>query len=61
MHELIADDHPLILAGIKHALETAEDFEAAAETNNFAQVLPLISQTQPDLALLDTRMPGMDG
>ena len=61
MRVLIADDHPLILAGIKHALETAEDFEVVAETNNGAQVLPLVSQTQPDLALLDMRMPGMDG
>jgi DNA-binding NarL/FixJ family response regulator len=61
MRVLIADDHPLILAGIRHALETAEDFEVVAETNNGAQVLPLVSQTQPDLALLDMRMPGMDG
>jgi DNA-binding NarL/FixJ family response regulator len=61
MRVLLADDHPLILAGIKHALETAEDFEVVAETNNGAQVLPLVSQTQPDLALLDMRMPGMDG
>ena len=61
MRVLIADDHPLILAGIKHALEDASDFEVVAETNNGAQVLPLVSQTQPDLALLDMRMPGMDG
>ena len=61
MRVLIADDHPLILAGIKHALEGANDFEVVAETNNGAQVLPLVSQTQPDLALLDMRMPGMDG
>ena len=61
MRVLIADDHPLILAGIKHALEEAEGFEVVAETNNGAQVLPLVSQTKPDLALLDMRMPGMDG
>jgi DNA-binding NarL/FixJ family response regulator len=61
MRVLIADDHPLILAGIKSALEDAPDFEVVAETNNGAQVLPLVSQTNPDLALLDMRMPGMDG
>ena len=61
MRVLIADDHPLILAGIKHALEEAEGFEVVGETNNGAQVLPLVSQTKPDLALLDMRMPGMDG
>jgi DNA-binding NarL/FixJ family response regulator len=61
MKVLIADDHPLILAGIKHALEEADGFDVVAETNNGAQVLPLVSKTNPDLALLDMRMPGMDG
>jgi DNA-binding NarL/FixJ family response regulator len=61
MRVLIADDHPLILAGIKHALEEADGFEVVAETNNGSQVLPLVSKTNPDLALLDMRMPGMDG
>ena len=61
MRVLIADDHPLILAGIKHALEEADGFDVVAETNNGSQVLPLVSQTKPDLALLDMRMPGMDG
>jgi DNA-binding NarL/FixJ family response regulator len=61
MRVLIADDHPLILAGVKHALEEAEGFEVVAEANTGAQVLPLVSQTQPDLCLLDMRMPEMDG
>jgi DNA-binding NarL/FixJ family response regulator len=61
MRVLIADDHPLILAGIKHALEEADGFDVVAETNNGSKVLPLVSQTKPDLALLDMRMPGMDG
>jgi DNA-binding NarL/FixJ family response regulator len=61
MRVLIADDHPLILAGIKHALEEADGFDVVAETNTGSQVLPLVSQTKPDLALLDMRMPGMDG
>jgi DNA-binding NarL/FixJ family response regulator len=61
MRQLVDDDYPVILAGIKHALETAEDFEVVAETNNGAQVLPLVFRTQPDLALLDMPMPGVDG
>jgi len=61
MRVLIADDHPLILAGIKHALEEADGFEVVAEANTGAQVLPLVSQTNPDLCLLDMRMPEMDG
>jgi DNA-binding NarL/FixJ family response regulator len=58
---LIADDHPLILAGIKRALEESDGFEVVAEARVGSQVLPLVSQTKPDLALLDLRMPEMDG
>ena len=59
---LVADDHELMLAAVRLALAEANDeFEIVAETTRGQQVLPLAARTQPDLVLLDLRMPGMDG
>jgi DNA-binding NarL/FixJ family response regulator len=58
---VIADDHRLIVDGIKRSLEGSEDFEVVGEASSGSQVLPLVSRTNPDLVLLDLRMPGADG
>ena len=58
---LLADDHRLILAGIRRALEEVEDIEVVGEAESGSQVLPLIHQTSPDLVLLDLRLPDMNG
>jgi DNA-binding NarL/FixJ family response regulator len=58
---LIADDHRLILEAIRLVLEQADDIEIVAETTSGSQVLPLVGRTNPDLVLLDIRMPEMDG
>ena len=58
---LLADDHRLILAGIRRALEEVEDLEVVGEAESGSQVLPLIHQTNPDLVLLDLRLPDMSG
>ena len=57
----IADDHRLVLDGIKRALESDGGFEIVGETQSGTQVLPLVGKTNPDLVLLDVRMPHMDG
>jgi DNA-binding NarL/FixJ family response regulator len=61
MRVLVADDHKLILEGIKRALDEAEDFEVVGECSSGSQVLPMVGRTNPDLVLLDLRMPGADG
>jgi two-component system NarL family response regulator len=58
---LLADDHRLILAGIRRALEEVEDMVVVGEAESGSQVLPLIHQTSPDLVLLDLRLPDMNG
>lgn len=61
MKVLIADDHRLIVEGVKRALEEAPDFEVVGECNSGSQVLPMVGRTNPDIVLLDLRMPGADG
>src|SRR5258706_7249877 len=61
MRVLIADDHKLVVEGVKRALEEAPDFEVVGECNSGSQVLPLVGRTNPDIVLLDLRMPGADG
>ncbi len=61
MRVLIADDHPLLLVGIRHVLELDGGFEIVAEAHHGPEVLPLVGQTQPEVVLLDMRMPGLDG
>jgi DNA-binding NarL/FixJ family response regulator len=58
---VIADDHRLMLEAIKTALEQAEDIEIVGETTSGGQVIPLVGQTDPDMVLLDYRMPEIDG
>lgn len=58
---LLADDHRLILEGIRAVLSTVDDIEVVGEASNGAEVLPLIGETAPDVVLLDVRMPNMDG
>src|SRR5215470_4597886 len=61
MRVLVADDHKLIVEGIKRALDESEDFEVVGEATSGSQVIPLVARTNPDLVLLDLRMPGADG
>jgi DNA-binding NarL/FixJ family response regulator len=61
MRVLIADDHRLIAEGIKRSLEAEADFEVVGEASTASQVLPLIRRTNPDIVVLDLRMPGADG
>ncbi len=58
---LIADDHPLILAGIRATLERYPDVELVGEARTGPDVIALIERRGPAIVLMDLRMPGVTG
>ena len=58
---VLADDHGLMVEAVKLALDGHSEFEVVGIAENGSQVLPVTLQTEPDLLVLDLRMPGMDG
>jgi DNA-binding NarL/FixJ family response regulator len=58
---LLADDHRLVLEGVKHALEKSDDFQVVATTHSGAEVADLVARHRPDIVVMDLRMPGVDG
>jgi DNA-binding NarL/FixJ family response regulator len=58
---LIADDQALVRAGFKMILETDPDIRVVAEADDGAEAVEAALRTRPDIALMDIRMPGMDG
>jgi len=58
---LIADDDPLLRAGLSMMLAGATELRIVAEAEDGSQVLPLVRQHRPDVVLMDIRMPNVDG
>jgi len=58
---LLADDQPLVRAGLRVLLESAADIEVAGEAANGQEALDAARATRPDVVLMDVRMPVMDG
>lgn len=59
---LVADDHQLLIDGIKTTLADVEEFKIVAEANNGFQVLEKLEEGVPvDVILMDINMPKMDG
>jgi DNA-binding NarL/FixJ family response regulator len=58
---LLADDHPLMIAAVRGALESEKDFEIVGEATSGSQVMPLVSSARPDVVLIDMRLPEVDG
>ncbi|QLL06836.1 response regulator [Mycobacterium vicinigordonae] len=58
---VVGDDHPLFREGVVRALSLSGSVSVVGEADDGAGALELIKEHRPDVALLDYRMPGMDG
>src|ERR1700735_3911394 len=58
---LIADDHPIVRDGLKKLLSLEEDFQIVGEASDGCEVLDRVQELDPDVLLLDLRMPNLDG
>src|SRR5216684_581611 len=58
---VVADDHPIVREGVVANLKRQRDLKVIGEANDGAEVLEFIKQKRPDIALLDLRMPHMNG
>lgn len=58
---LIADDQALVRAGFRMILEAEPDFDVVGEAANGVEALTAARRLQPDMVLMDVRMPELDG
>ena len=58
---MVADDHPIVREGVVASLKRERHLKVIGEANDGAEVLEFIKQKRPDIALLDLRMPRMNG
>ncbi len=58
---LLADDHSIVLAGLRRLVEESTDMEVVAEAADGRDAIHKIRQLQPDVAVIDLSMPEIDG
>jgi DNA-binding NarL/FixJ family response regulator len=58
---LIADDQALVRGGFRMILDAKEDMEVVGEAGDGAEAVALVARAEPDVVLMDVRMPGVDG
>ncbi|NEA24916.1 response regulator [Actinomadura bangladeshensis] len=58
---VLADDQPLIRAGLRVLIADTPDLEIVGEAGTGAEAVELVEKVTPDVVVMDIRMPGMDG
>ena len=58
---VVADDHPPVRAGVRSLLELADDIEVVGEAGSSEEAVAVAAEVQPDVVMMDLRMPVMGG
>ena len=58
---LLADDHSIVRAGLRRIVEESGDMQVVAEADDGREAIELVKKSDPDVAVIDISMPGLDG
>jgi DNA-binding NarL/FixJ family response regulator len=58
---LVVDDHPVVRSGVAAVLATQPDFEVVGEAADGAAAVEAVARLEPNIVLMDLRMPGLNG
>ncbi|HUS05441.1 MAG TPA: response regulator transcription factor [Bryobacteraceae bacterium] len=58
---VLADDHPIVRDGLRKLLSLEDDIDVVGEASDGREVLQVVQDTDPDIVILDLRMPNLDG
>jgi DNA-binding NarL/FixJ family response regulator len=58
---VLADDQALVRSGLRALLANSDDIQVVGEASDGRETVAVVTRTQPDVVLMDVRMPGVDG